>query len=277
VKTALLVLGLMVIVVVVVLVAAEHRWRARSRAVAASLREGWPPVASYSSGQLSGLPAPVQRYFRAVLREGQPLARHARLWQRGTFLVRAEANRWGPFTATQDLRVRPAAFVWDARISMAPGVAVRVRDSFVDGKGAMYGAVMALVTVVRMEDTADMATASLMRYLAEACWVPAALLPSAGVAWTAVDDSTARASLTVSGATASVDFHFGADSLIWRMTAVRSRSVNGGSVPTPWEGRWTEYGDRNGVRIPVAGEVAWLLPAGPQPYWRGRVTAIEYD
>jgi hypothetical protein len=30
------------------------------------------------------------------------------------------------------------------------------------------------------------------------------------------------------------------------------------------------------MRNPVAGEVEWLLPAGPQVYWRGRVEEIEY-
>ena len=35
-----------------------------------------------------------------------------------------------------------------------------------------------------------------LRYLAEAVWMPSALLPSNGVAWEAVDDLHARASLT---------------------------------------------------------------------------------
>ena len=276
-KTILLMLAAAVAVVAVTLLGAEWRWRARTRALVGALRQAGRPAEVFSSEQLVGLPDPVQRYFRAVLRDGQPLARHARLAQRGSFLINPAANGWGPFTATQDVRVRPAAFVWDARISLVPGIAVRVRDSFVDGTGSMHGAAMALFTVVRMENTPDMAAAALMRFLAEACWVPAALLPGAGVAWTAVDDSTARASLTADGASASVDFHFGADSLVWRITALRPRSVDGGTVPTPWEGRWTEYGERNGVRIPVQGEVAWLLRGGPQPYWRGRITAIEYD
>ena len=278
-KTTFLILGIGVVVLGAVLVVAEWRWRARTRAVVAALRTGASPAAParYSAEQLVALPPPVQRYLLAVLGQGQPLVRRVHLRQRGEFLVNAAANRWGPFTATQDFRVQPAAFVWDARISMGPGIAVRVRDSFVDGKGAMNGAAMGLFTVVRMENTPDMATAALQRYLGEACWFPTALLPSAGVIWTAVDDSTARASLTVGGASVSVDFHFGADSLISSVTALRPRAADGGSVLTPWSGRWLEYGVRNGVRIPVEGEVAWLLPSGPQPYWRGRITAIESD
>lgn len=33
----------------------------------------------------------------------------------------------------------------------------------------------------------------------------------------------------------------------------------------------------DGVRIPRAGEVEWILPEGRLPYWRGRVGGVEYD
>ena len=29
--------------------------------------------------------------------------------------------------------------------------------------------------------------------------------------------------------------------------------------------------------IPLHGEVAWLLPDGLLPYWRGRITDISYE
>ena len=274
-KTVLLVLAVIVVVAAAMLEAADYRWRVRTHALVAALRRDGRPVAgAFSAAQLGGLPAPVRRYFIAVVPEGQPRVGRVRLAQRGTFLVKPEADGWAPFTAVEDFRVAPAGFVWDARIRVGPGITVRVRDSFVDGKGSMLGAALGLFTVVRMENTPDMATAALLRYLGEACWFPTALLPSAGVVWTAVDDSTARATLSVGGATAKLDFHFGADSLIRRVTGMRPRAVGGTSVLTPWEGRWLEYAVRGGVRIPVLGEVAWLLPAGPQPYWRGRVTDI---
>ena len=57
----------------------------------------------------------------------------------------------------------------------------------------------------------------------------------------------------------------------------RGRLVAGAVVPTPWEGRWRRYARRGGMRVPLEGEVAWLLPAGPMRYWRGRVTRIGYE
>lgn len=34
---------------------------------------------------------------------------------------------------------------------------------------------------------------------------------------------------------------------------------------------------RSGMQVPLDGEVAWLLPQGERPYWRGRITKIEYE
>lgn len=92
-----------------------------------------------------------------------------------------------------------------------------------------------------------------------------------------MDDSSARASLTVGSTTATLDFHFRSDGLIERVFALRPRAVGDSAPLTPWEGRWTEWSERAGVLIPMAGEVAWLLPEGPEPYWRGRITEIRYD
>jgi hypothetical protein len=38
-----------------------------------------------------------------------------------------------------------------------------------------------------------------------------------------------------------------------------------------------DYSERHGMRVPLDGEAAWLLPAGPKLYWRGRITEIVYD
>jgi hypothetical protein len=57
----------------------------------------------------------------------------------------------------------------------------------------------------------------------------------------------------------------------------RWRTVNGELIATPWEGRFWNYAWRDGMRVPLEGEVAWLLPEGVQPYWRGRIESISYE
>lgn len=192
--------------------------------------------------------------------------------------MKPESDGWRPFHSVEHFSVTPPGFVWDARIRMAPGVAVRVHDGFVAGEGTMSASLMGLRTILHVENTRGIAAAALMRYLAEAVWIPTALLPTAGVAWTPVDDSTARATLTSGGTTVSLDFRFRPDGRVESVfTASRARHVDGRSIPTPWRGRWTEWESHGGMRIPVEGEVEWLLPEGPQPYWRGRITEVSYD
>lgn len=277
-RMALFVLAGLLAALAAVLLIADGRWQARTDELAA--RAGGTPAgapSAYSESELDGLPAPVQRYFRAVLRDGQPLVRHGRLRQEGEFLVRPESNGWMPFSARQTVGVNPAVFVWDARMAMAPGIDIRVRDAFAGGRGTMQASIAALIPLVSVEGTPGIAAGALQRYLAEAAWYPTALLPSQGVAWTPVDGTRARATLEASGVRVSLEFRFDDDGLVRSVYAPdRPRSVGDREVPTPWEGRWLEYGTREGMRIPVRGEVAWLLPEGRQVYWKGRITEASY-
>jgi hypothetical protein len=120
-----------------------------------------------------------------------------------------------------------------------------------------------------------MAAGALLRYLAEAAWLPTALLPVSGVRWEPVDDSTARATLTDRGTTVSMDVHFSAGGEIQRISALRHRDVNGTPVLTPWVGRFSSYARVEGMMVPTEGEVGWELPDGWFPYWRGRTVETE--
>jgi hypothetical protein len=118
----------------------------------------------------------------------------------------------------------------------------------------------------------------MMRFFAEAAWYPTALLPSQGVLWEAVDDTSAKATLDDGETTVTLLFQFNESGLIESVRAqARGRTVSGAVIPTPWEGRWSNYELRYGMRIPVEGEVAWMLPEGPKPYWRGHITRLSYE
>lgn len=117
-----------------------------------------------------------------------------------------------------------------------------------------------------------------MRFLAEAVWYPTALLPSQGVQWQALDADSALAILADGHAHVALYFTFDDDGLISRVRAQsRGRSVSGRIVPTPWQGRFHEYRIFNGMLLPSAGEVAWILDEDEKTYWRGHITSIEHE
>ncbi len=240
----------------------------------------WPSTqaARYDARELEGLPAPVQRYFRAVLNDGQAIIAAASLEQTGTFNMSETAEAWKPFTAKQRVITQRPGFDWDARITMFSRVPVHIHDAYIAGQGILHGAVLGLIPVVNMPDTPELRQGEFMRYFMEALWYPTALLPSQGVRWEAVDDQSARATLTDGAITLTLTFRFQDDGLIGSARAEsRGRLVNGVPSGAPWQGRFWNYAVRDGMRVPLEGEVAWVMPDGLKPYYRGKLTSLSFD
>lgn len=256
------------------------RWARLTDALNARLEAAREPPrpAVYDERELDGLPPVVQRWFRSTLQPGQPMVAAARLEHRGSFNLGEAADRWRPFTSTQRVVTRRPGFVWDARIAMLPGLAVHVHDAYVAGTGVLRPALAGLLPLGDLQGEGEIARGELMRFFAEAAWYPTALLPSQGVRWEAVDDRSARATLTDGAHTLVLTFGFGVDGAMQSMHAdARGRTVGDRTVQTPWEGRWSDHRVVQGLRVPMSGEVAWLLPEGRKTYWRGTVTSLQYE
>lgn len=220
------------------------------------------------------LPAPVARYLRFALKEGQPLIRTALIRHEGEFNLN---GKWIPFASTQNVSVHPPGFIWDADMKMNGLMNVRVRDGYVAGRGSMTAKVLSLVSVMDAHDDAKLDAGALQRYLAEAAWLPAALLPDGNLKWTAIDDRKALATLSDSGTTVSLEFNFNeAGELTGVFAPERFREIDGEYKMFPWAGRFWSYKETNGMMIPLEGEVEWQMPEGNAPYWKGRVVEALY-
>lgn len=222
----------------------------------------------------AGLPAPVQRYLAGTLPPSGPLPRTVRLTQAGEIL---QGGRWRPFTAVQHVAVDPPGFVWDAKVSFMPLLAVQVVDRYVDGSGGLVAKLAGTLTVAREEGSEAVAVAELMRFLAELPWLPTTAV-GPHVAWRAVDANTAEATLRDAGRSVTLTFSFDGDGDVVRVEGERPRSLPGGGMDVrPWVGRFWDYRRIGGVRLPTRGEVAWVTPDGPEPYWRGRIVGVFFD
>ncbi len=233
----------------------------------------------YDDEELKGLPPVVQRYLSQALNMYQPIVRGLYLEQAGTINRSTTGEqRWEPFTAKQRVATKRPGFVWDASVTVWPGILVRVVDAYVAGEGSLQPSVIGLLDLGGMQGPGEIARGELIRYFAESVWYPTALLPSQGVQWTAVDDHTATATLADGPLTVSVLFEFNADGLVERISSTqRSALVNGVMVPMPWEVRLSRYQRYGNMLVPEEAEVAWLTPTGRLPYWRGSVQKLDYD
>ena len=279
-KVVIVALVVLAFAITVAILYGKNRWQLDTRQLHAKIEAARVPIdpQSYDPREMDGLPVPVQRYFRAVLKEGQPLVATVRVEHTGTFNMSETGEQWKPFKSSQRVITQRPGFVWNARIQMAPAMTILVRDAYVAGEGLLTAKLFGLLTVMKQPSTPELAQGELMRFFAEAAWYPTALLPSQGVVWEAIDDTRAGATLTDGPTTVKLVFQFDAQGLI---SSVRSEGryceVDGMQVATPWQGRFWNYEMRDGLLIPLDGEVAWQLQEGAKPYWRGRIQRIEYE
>jgi hypothetical protein len=182
-KVVLLIVATLLVLVTGVMAYGAWRWHSSTHKLRAQLQGARLPItpATYDAREIADLPAPVQRYFRAVLQDGQPLVAVAQIRHAGQFNMGETHAQWREFTSSQMTITRRPGFDWDGRIGMGPGLRVFVHDAYVAGEGILYAALLGLVTVADLRGTPEMAHGELMRFLAEAVWYPTALLHSQGV------------------------------------------------------------------------------------------------
>jgi hypothetical protein len=279
-KIFLLLVFILAFIIAATIFYGEYAWRSGTRKLSEKLEVERLQIkpGAYDPRELAGLPVPVQRYFRSVLRDGQPMVAAVTVEHTGTFNMGKNGEQWKAFSSTQRIVTRRPGFIWNARIMMMPGFAVRVHDAYVAGEGILHATLFGLVSLVDLRGTPEMAKGELMRFLAEAAWYPTALLPSQGVNWQAMDNASAKASFKDGDTSLTMLFQFNEAGFIDTIRVdARGRNVGGDIVDTPWQGRFWNYEIRSGMRVPLDGEVAWLLPEGPKPYWRARIKNISYE
>jgi hypothetical protein len=279
-------LGALVVGAIVLRAVGAGRWAERVRMHASELESGsvdargrLPSPARFDARELEGLPAPVQRYFRAVLTDGQPIIAAATLEMTGTMNLSATAEQWKPFTSQQRVVTCRPGFLWDARVAMLPAVPAQVEDSYIAGHGRLIAKVLGLFTVADSQGEGEIARGEFMRYFAESPWYPTALLPSQGVRWQAVDDAAANATLVDGPIALTLLFRFDEAGLI---TSVHAESRGAGvgkdgvMLMLPWDCALSNYLPQDGMLIPMAGEAAWVRPEGRKVYFVGHVKTLRY-
>ena len=268
--------GSIIVVVVALALIGDVRWANATKAQMALLEGARLPALSgrYDARELDGLPAPVQRYFRMVLKDRQPLIASATFELAGTINMSDTDENWKPFSSTQRAVIHRPGFLWNGRVVMLPGLAAHVHDSYIAGTGTLRAALLGLFTVAEVQGGGEIARGELMRYFAEMAWYPTALLPSQGVLWDAVDDHSANATLADGPIGLTLLFTFDDAGLISGIHAdARGSGVGTDMVMLPWDCSVSNYQLRHGMMVPTRGGVA----KGGKPYFVGELTSLAYE
>lgn len=269
-------IGVLLVAVVALVLIGGVRWTNATKAQVALLEAARraSPAVRYDASEIDVLPAVVQRYFRAVLKDGQPLIATATFELAGTINMSATGENWKPFKSWQRAVVHRPGFLWNGRVSTLPGFAAYVHDSYIAGEGKLHAAILGLFTVAEVQGGGEIARGELMRYFAEAAWYPTALLPSQGVRWAAVDDHAANATLVDGPISLTLLFRFDDAGLITSVHAdARGAGVGKEMVMLPWDCSVSNYQLRHGMMVPTRGEAI----KGGKPYFVGDLTSLVYE
>ena len=221
----------------------------------------------YHETQLMGLPAPVQRYFRHVLRDGQPYLRGLRLRHGGQFKTDLKKD-WIAIAGEQYIRADPPGFIWQGTTRW-----FRVRDEYVGGHGRLGVRLLGAVPIAGGAGP-HFDQGELLRWLAESTWLPTNLLPSARIIWTAVDNFSARLTCREAGQELACLVHFNERHEIAQYETQRYFDD---TQLLPWVCRFERYRRWHGVLLPTVGEASWVVDGQRRPYARFTVQELEFE
>jgi hypothetical protein len=223
---------------------------------------------------LAGLPLPVQKWLEAANVVGKPKIQIVRLKQNGMMRSKQDGS-WMSCAAEQYFTIEKPAFIWRARMQYAPFLHIAARDKYEDGKGRMLITLLSLFTIADSKGT-EIDKGSMVRYLAETVWFPTAAL-SDYIKWEAIDSTSARATMTNGGISASGVFQFNERGDVSHFEAQRYGEFDGKYSMETWSIAMMDYRSFHGVRIPASSEVTWKLKSGNFTWFKVEITDLEFN
>jgi len=139
----------------------------------------------FKYNQIQHLPEPVQKYFRHVMKEGQPYISYVRLKHGGLFKTDTEKG-WININGEQYFTTEKPGFIWRGVTSV-----FSARDMYLSGKGRLVVSLFSIFKITGGQGE-KYDHGELLRWLAESVWFPTNLLPNENLQWTAVDSLSAQ-------------------------------------------------------------------------------------
>jgi hypothetical protein len=222
---------------------------------------------AYKENILEKVPEPVQRYFRHILKEGQPIISYVRLTHDGQFKSGLD-KKWVNITGEQYFSTEKPGYIWKGTTAM-----FTARDFYISDRGGLIATIFSLFNVVNASG-ASFDQGELLRWLAESVWYPTNLLPSERLQWTPVDSNSAK--FTFKYKELSLLFLVRFNELGEIVEMETKRNMDETRVET-WICKMYNYQLINNIKVPVLCEAMWRLQTGDVSYAKFRVTKIDYD
>lgn len=228
-----------------------------------SAREIAPPG---NLGERPDIPPPVRRYLAFAAGPKATPIRYVHLVHSGRFRM-GEGRKWTPIRGVEYLTISPRFFHWRGRIAFVGAV-----DRYVEGQGGLTVKLLSTIPVVRAR-WRKIDESELLRWTAESVWVPPALLPENGADWDAIDDNRAKITIEDGANRVEGEFHVDEVGRITEFKAMRYRD----ETKRPWFGRYGDYREVEGYRVPFRCEVSWDDPEEGFTYAEFAIDAFAFN
>jgi len=224
---------------------------------------------------LQALPDPVRKYLVYAGVVGKPIVHTVRLKQVGK--IRKDNKKpWMNFDAKQYYSVNSPSFVWIAYMRIFGLPIVRVRDLYMEGRGSILVKVLSLFTVGNTKGN-EMDQGAMMRYLNEMMWFPSAFLGK-NISFEPLDTHSARVTLKDLGKRITATMYFDDEGKLINFVAPRYRDMGNNKFELEnWSTPIREYGEFEGLKLPLKGSGVWNLKEGDLEYIDVTVTDLKYN
>ena len=237
------------------------------------------PFIRFDPAMVADLPEPARRYFGFTLSEGAILPKGAKLSMTGTLTLGSRSKPVSMTMEGQQIMVPPHGFVW-ALTAGSGRWPVTGADALVEGASWSRFWTAGLLPVGRAGGSDDHWRAAFGRMVAEtAFWSPASLLPRNGVVWTAIDATTARATVTYRGVSQSVDIFIREDGAPVRVEIDRWSDANEDGVFRfqRFGGYLQNFRTIDGITVPMRVEGGNFIGTPDYlPFYQIQVTAFGF-
>jgi hypothetical protein len=237
-----------------------------------------PPVEMhvYEEKDIATLPPPVRRYFRYCGYIGKHRITNAQVIWKDAALRMSPGGKWRRISCLQYNAVtEPVRVVYMKHriIGMFP---FEGRDKYQHGHGNMWIRLLKVFTVTNAKGK-EMDESALVTLLAETFLVPGYILQPY-IKWTAIDEHSAKATISYNGATVSGIFHFNDKG---EMTSFDTEDRNYEHKGTYSKIRWTAYvsgyTESHGIRFAQNLSAAWHMKTGDYEYYRGQISDVIFN
>ncbi|HSN60651.1 MAG TPA: DUF6544 family protein [Ferruginibacter sp.] len=228
-----------------------------------------------SKEMIQQLPAVIQKWLLRSGIVGRGNVQFVRLKQKGEMRTKPGGD-WMSFEAVQYFNVNEPQFIWQTTVNMVPLITLAGRDKFVNGQDEMQIKLLSLINVANAGPGEKINSATMIRYLAETTWFPAAAINDY-IKWEPIDSLSARAIMTYKAITVSGIFTFNASGDMVAFTADRYYGTGNDARKEKWLVETTGYKDFNGIRIPYKSKVSWQLKTGEFNWANVELTDLDYN